>query len=187
MPATITTEVFTLDELRERGDEAALDRALDWMGQVFADFTVEDVTAMIDNVLDELCGTHSYKNGWRQAPIMWGEWSAYPAYVTLKGDFTPDDLDGPEFPAGHVLDGLPEFPSDVLSVSVDGYGLSVVPLDEDNTEAVEREVACWLDDLSRRLAALVRDEYDYQTSRDYLLECAESNGYTFTVDGKRFG
>jgi hypothetical protein len=55
------------------------------------------------------------------------------------------------------------------------------------TPSVESGVEEWLRDLAGRLTRVMVGEYDYCTSRDYLLECAEANGYTFTVDGKRFG
>ena len=55
------------------------------------------------------------------------------------------------------------------------------------TPSVEAAVADWISDLTGRLVQVVVEEYDYCTSREYLLEMAVVNGYTFTSEGERFG
>ena len=192
MPATITTEVYTLTELVERDDDRAVDSALDWMLQAWDDVAVERTTEAIDQVLDDLCGTTGRKNGWRQGPFEWAGWDRYGAYVELDYDFGPNDLTF-DFPQGHPLHGLGTLPEGVLRVRKGKYEPSItMDLDDDGfhaevTPSVESAVADWLSDLWGRLTQVMVSEYDYCTSREYLLECAEANGYTFTVDGKRFG
>jgi hypothetical protein len=192
MPATITTEVFTLDELVERGDEGAVDRALSWMGEVLADVAVESVSEALDSTLGDLCGTTGWERGMRQGPITWSAWDTNPAYVELDYDFGPDDLTL-DFPEGHSLAGLGALPDGVMRISRGRYEASIT-MDYDDegfhaevTPSVESAVEDWLSDLTGRLVQVVVSEYDYCTSREYLLECAEANEYTFTADGKRFG
>jgi len=192
MPATITTEVYTLSELVERGDERAVDRALDWMREAWDDVAVERATEAIDMVLDDLCGTTGRENGWRQGPITWRAWDRYPSYVHLDHDFGPDDLTL-DFPEDHPLHGLGALPEGVMRVRRGKYEASIT-MDYDDegfhaevTPSAESGVEDWLRDLAGRLTQVMAGEYDYCTSREYLLECAEANGYTFTADGKRFG
>jgi len=192
MPATITTEVYTLDELIQGGNDRAVERALDWMLEAWDDVAVERTTEAIDMVLDDLCGTTGRENGWRQGPITWRAWDRYRSYVHLDYDFGPDDLTL-DFPEGHPLAGLGALPEGVMRVSRGKYEASIT-MDYDDegfhaevTPSVESAVGDWLRDLAGRLTEVMVSEYDYCTSRDYLLERAEANGYTFTADGKRFG
>jgi hypothetical protein len=192
MPATITTEVYTLTELVERGDDRAVDRALSWMLEAWDDVAVERATEAIDMVLDDLCGTTGRERGMRQGPITWSSWDRYGAYVWLAYNFGPDDL-SLDFPEDHPLHGLGALPEGVMRVSRGKYEASIT-MDYDDegfhaevTPSAESAVEEWLRDLAGRLTQVMVGEYDYCTSRGYLLECAEANGYTFTVDGKRFG
>jgi hypothetical protein len=194
MPATITTEVYTLDELVERGDEGAVNRALDWMLEAWADVAVEHATEQMDAVLDDLCGTTGRDRGMREGPITWSAWDRYQQSVELDYDFTPDELTL-DFPEGHPLHGLGGLPEGVMRVSTSAYmrgPIITMDLDDEGfpgevTPQVESAVEDWLDALAVRLIDVMVDEYDYCLTRDYLLECAEANGYTFTADGKRFG
>jgi hypothetical protein len=192
MPATITTEVYTLTELVERGDDRAVERALDWMLQAWDDVAVEHTTEAIDMVLDDLCGTAGREHGWRKGPIATSGWDRYRQYVELDYDFGPDDLTL-DFPEGHPLHGLGALPEGVLRVRKGKYEPSItMDLDDEGfhaevTPSAESGVEEWLRDLAGRLTRVMVGEYDYCTGREYLLECAEANGYTFTADGKRFG
>jgi hypothetical protein len=192
MPTTITTEVYTLAELVERDDDRAVDSALSWMAEAWDDVAVEHTTEAIDMVLDDLCGTTGRENGWRKGPIATSGWDRYRLTVELDYDFGPDDLTL-DFPEGHPLHGLGGLPDGVLSVHRSHYGPSIrMDYDDEGFHAevapsVESAVEYWLSDLMGRLVQVMVDEYDYCTSREYLLECAEANGYTFTADGKRFG
>ena len=192
MPATITTEVFTLGELIEREDDRAVDSALDWMLQAWDDVAVEHTTEAIDMVLDDLCGTTGREHGWRKGPIATSGWDRYRQYVELDYDFGPDDLTL-DFPEDHPLHGLGALPEGVWRVRSGKYEASItMDLDDEGfhaevTPSAESAVEEWLRDLAGRLTRVMVGEYDYCTGREYLLECAEANGYTFTVDGKRFG
>jgi hypothetical protein len=192
MPATITTEVYTLDELVERGDEGAVDRALTWMSEAWDDVAVEHTTEAIDMVLDDLCGTTGRDRGMRQGPITWSVWDRYHLTVELDYDFRVSDLTL-DFPEGHPLSGLGALPDGVMSVHRSHYGPSIrMDYDDEGFHAevapsVESAVEDWISDLTGRLVQVMVGEYDYCTSRGYLLECADANVYTFTVDGRRFG
>jgi hypothetical protein len=192
MPATITTEVYTLAELVERDHDRAVDSALSWLAEAWDDVAVEHTTEAIDMVLDDLCGTTGRENGWRQGPIATSGWDRYRQYVELDYDFRSSDLTL-DFPEGHPLAGLDALPEGVLRVCRGKYESSItMDLDDDGfhaevTPSVESAVEEWLRDLAGRLTQVMISEYDYCTSREYLLECAEANGYTFTADGKRFG
>ena len=54
-------------------------------------------------------------------------------------------------------------------------------------EAKEKLDADFLKNLRRCYLHLLDQEYEYLTSDEHLAEFAESNGYTFTEMGKRFG
>lgn len=189
MPTTITTEVYTLAELVERGDERAVERALDWMGDAF-----ESDAHM--NVIDALKDALGVLPGMRVT-----EWDAYRHTLTLEGSLRFDAVRDAE--EGHPLHGLTLTPARPGWVGIDyhtdtardyGGDLWLFLTDEagfgwwDDTysDALD-EVEEWLRKIEARLSILMREEYDYCTSREYLLECAEANGYTFTADGKRFG
>lgn len=189
MPATITTEVYTLDELVERGDERAVERALSWMSEAWDRDAVEHVSEQINEALRDV------------APgLEWREWDYYRSYVEIGGDFTVVDtrnmepthlLYGPMFPGhGRVLGGS------LNTRRARDYGRDLwLDLTEDapfswasaEYDALCEEVLEWMREVEHRLTRMMIDEMDYLTSREYLLECAEANGYTFTADGKRFG
>ena len=182
MPTIVETEVFTLDELVALGDERAVERALDWMYQAWADIAVEYTTDAIDNALDALCGSGPRLNGLRTGPITWTEWDAYRNYVTLEASFTPDDLRTAE------TDVAPLPHADLIRrVEVGRYGLDVWPEDEDLTPEQVRDVQDWWDALVSAMTDVLRQEYEYLTGREYLLDAARANEYTFTAEGKRFG
>ena len=183
MPKTIETVVYTLEELYERGDSNATDRALDWMREVWSDHVVESVTEAIDHILTELCGGEYRPSlGRREGPITWVEWDIYPRRVTLEGDFTPDQLDTSNF--------VPfPCPESVERVQLTHYGLELTMTDVNNVEedTCEELVRDWLNYLHNLLERVMVSEYEYLNSEEYLRETAAANEYTFTAYGKRFG
>jgi len=190
MPATITTEVYTLMELVERGDERAVERALDWMREAWESDALMSVSDALKDALGVLPGMRV------------AEWDAYRHTLTLEGSLRFDAVRDAE--EGHPLQGLTLTPARTGWVGVDyhtetarGYGVDMWLFLTDEAgfgwwdvmkyADAKGEVRDWLREIEGRLSILMREEYDYCTSREYLLECAEANGYTFTVDGKRFG
>jgi hypothetical protein len=193
MPATITTEVYTLGELIERGDDRAVERALDWMLQAWADITVECVSDALADALSAMPG------------MRLEGWDYHRHEVSIEGDLFVDDLSATD--ESHPLHDLLAAPpvchpdSAVFRLSFrtsrarDYGGTLWLDMREDapfgwadpQYGPLLDEVGEWLREIEARLSIVMREEYDYCTSREYLLECAEANGYTFTVDGKRFG
>jgi hypothetical protein len=189
MPATITTEVYTLAELVERGDEGAVDRALTWMSEAWDDVAVAHVSEQINETLRDV------------APgLEWWQWDYYRGYVEIRGDFRVADtrnmepthpLYGPVFPGhGRVSGGS------LNTRRARDYGRDLwLDLTEDapfswasgEYDALCEEVVEWVREVEARLTRLMIDEMEYMTSREKLLDCAEANGYTFTADGERFG
>ena len=193
MPTTIMTDVFTLEELEALGNKRAVERALDWMAEVWADVAVEQTTDTIDETLDALCGSGTSLHGRRTGPITWYEWDYHRMFLTLDVWLRPESLrpvEG-EFGGDHPLAGLPNLPhADLVElVEVNGRSrdITVHSKDADLTEQQQQDIADWLTDLEHRLTKLMLSEYEYLTSREYLMECALANEYTFTADGKRFG
>jgi hypothetical protein len=192
MPTIVETTIFTLDELEALGDARAVERALDWMTGAWGDDTVERTTEALDQVLDDLCGTTGRERGLRQGPITWSAWERYRPMVELAYDFGPDDLTA-GFHEGHPLCGLSDLPEGVMRVTRGRYESSITMVLDDEgfhaevTPSVESAVEDWISDLRGRLVQVVVEEYDYSTSREYLLEMAQANGYTFTSEGVRFG
>ena len=189
MSVIIETEVFTLSELVDRGDDRAVDRALEWMLESWNyDFT-EQVSEVLSDVLTEIV-----------PGLEWRTWEYWRSEVTVSGDFAVPNLDA--VPEGHALAGL-VFPHRewVDGVSFDSsrsraYGGRVwVDLSEDAPFGwADDEYGGLLDDVrgfvsevEGRLVKVMVMEWEYLTSREYLLELADLNEYTFTVDGKRFG
>jgi hypothetical protein len=192
MPTIVETTIFTLDELVALGDDRAVERALDWMTGAWEDDTVERTTEALDQVLDDLCGTPWRERGLRQGPITWSAWERYRPMVELAYDFGPDDLTA-GFHEGHPLCGLSDLPEGVMRVTRGRYESSITMVLDDEgfhaevTPSVESAVEDWISDLRGRLVQVMVEEYDYCTSREYLLEMAQANGYTFTSEGVRFG
>lgn len=183
MPKTIETVVYTIDELYEREDSSAIDRALDWMREVWSDHTVESVTEALDEFLTELCGGEYDPTGRRTGPITWVEWSMYPRYIKIEADFSPDELSTSNFLF---------FPCPVIveRVTLGRYGLNLTiaeDLDDGENKREYELVEAWLKHLVVALTNIMVSEYEYLTGDEHLRDCAIANEYTFTATGKPFG
>jgi len=146
MSVIIQTEVFTLSELVDRGDDRAVDRALEWVDTAFAVVFSDMVTEYLSDALRAAKLDH----------VSIDEWDYYRQYVTIQGEVSSDDLSA--VPPGHFLGGVRETDADEIVRAVEG-----------------------------RLARRMVEFFDSLTGRDELLDLAEANEYTFTVDGMRFG
>ena len=147
MPTTIMTDVFTLEELEALGNERAVERALDWMAEAWADVAVEQTTDTIDETLDALCGSSTSLDGRRTGPITWHEWDYHRMFLTLDVWLRPESLrpvEG-EFGGDHPLAGLPNLPhADLVElVEVNGRSrdLTVHGKDADLTEQQQQDIA----------------------------------------------
>ena len=186
MPTMITTEVFTLDELVERGDEKAVERALDWMQQAWADAAVESVTETLVDILAEAFGKNT---------LTWDAWDYWHGYVRVGGSVSRADMrvmdEGPlaglSWPGGDALESFTyrhytgAFASDV------SVRLASEDTDWEAARVLREQVGEWVREVEGRLNKVMQEEYEYLTGRDYLLELAQMNECTFTVDGRRFG
>ena len=58
-----------------------------------------------------------------------------------------------------------------------------------DSDSAEYEDAC--DEFRRSIledySIILQKDYEYTMSDEYVMEAIEANGYTFTIDGKRFG
>lgn len=196
MPTTITTEVYTLDELEamceERGweGERAVERALDWMGMEFDDDAVETVSEYLADALRAANLPGLTVTGWDYQH----------GTVDIEGEVTAHDL--ASIPPGHFLGGV-KLPNAewIERVSIGtrralDYGHTVwidmaegAPFGwaDDRYADLIADVIKWQRTIERRLAGRMTEAYEGQTSRDTLMELAHINEYTFTIDGKRFG
>jgi hypothetical protein len=190
MPATITTEVYTLDELVERGDERAVDNAMSWMADAWEDVATEQVSEYLADALRAANLPGLTVTGW----------DYWQSNVDIEGEVTAHDL--AHIPPGHFLGGV-KFPHidwiDRVSFGTRramDYGHDVwIDMAEDapfGWASVQyadliADAIDWQRGIEHALAKRMIELYGDMTSRDYLLECAEANGYTFTADGKRFG
>jgi hypothetical protein len=74
------------------------------------------------------------------------------------------------------------------SVELDDYGhQNGNKTAEKFTELFEKALDELMQDLSNKYYKLLNDDWDYINSEESIKEGMESNEYTFTLDGKRFG
>ena len=196
MPTMITTEVFTLDELEamceERGyeGEAAVNRALDWLGMEFDEDAVHYVSVYLAGALRAANLSGLTVTGW----------DYWHGTVDIEGEVTAHDL--ASIPPGHFLGSVKlDGAESIESVSIGtrramDYGHKVwIDLAEgapfgwsdDRYADLIADVIDWQRTIERRLARQMKEWYEGETSRDTLMELARANEYTFTIDGKRFG
>ena len=190
MPTTIMTEVYTLDELVQRGDEKAVARALEWVGEAFDDIAVESVSEYLADALEAA----------NLSGLTIAGWDYWHGSVDIEGDVTAHELS--RIPPGHFLGGV-TFPRVELVERVcfatrraRDYGHKVwvdmaegAPFGWSDDAYVEliADATDWQRRIEHRLSRQMREWYEGETSREYLTELADANGYTFTADGKRFG
>lgn len=188
---TIATDVYTLDELEAAGDERAVERALEWMLEAWGVDAEEHVSELLSAILRDAFGSGS---------LAWDSWDYWRGEVVVSGSVSAGDsrviVDGPlagmSWPGGDLVESFTYRTSAARSYGrVDDVWLYVV---EDGPswhspeyDALCDEVVDWVREVEARLTVVMREEFEYLTGREYLRECCVVNGYTFTVDGKRFG
>lgn len=187
---TITTEVYTLDELVQRGDERAVERALEWMHEAWDDVACENVSEYLTDAL--------------RAANLPGltivGWDYHHSNVDIEGEVTAHDL--ASIPPGHFLGGIAlDHAESVLRMSfgtrramdyghdvwIDMTGEAEFRMDDDEYADLIADAIDWQRTVERRLANWMTGAYEAETSRAHLRELARINEYTFTADGKRFG
>lgn len=189
MPTIVETEVYTLDELEAAGDESAVDRALEWVGQVYDDDAVGYVSEYLADALRAANLPGLTVTGW----------DYWRPHVDIEGEVTAHDLS--RIPPGHFL-GHMRFPHVewVERVSIGtrramDYGHRVwVDMAEgapfgwadDAYAELITDVVGWQRRVEHRLTVRMQEWYEGETSRDALTELAHMNGYTFTADGRPF-
>jgi hypothetical protein len=189
MPTTITTEVYTLDELIDGGHNAAAEEALDWVEKAFSHDNVEEVSDTLQGML-----TDAFP-GLRVVA-----WEYERGTVEIQGDLLVSAVR--DVPEGHPMHGcvLPDshlFWRVCYGTSTGrSYGHSLwldmnesAPFDwaSHEYEALVDTVNDWVMDVENRLHKLMLSTWEELTHYWRLRELADANGYTFTVDGKRFG
>lgn len=189
---TITTDVYTLDELIQRGDESAVDRALEWMQEAWDDTICEEVSDWLTECISDALGQDS---------LTVDAWDYYRGYVEVSGNVRVGHTrimeDGPL--AGMSVPGADLIYSfTYCTQAARDYGRCDdlwLYLREDapfgwadpEYDALCDEVSDFVREVEQRLAQAMRSEYEYLTSRERLMELAQVNQYTFSADGKRFG
>jgi hypothetical protein len=190
MAATITTEVFTLDELVDRGDEGAVDRALTWMREAWDDVAVERVS---EDVTDALRAANL-------SGLTITGWDYWRGNVDIEGEVTAHEL--ASVPPGHFL-GRVKFPHVEWIERVSfgtrramdcGHDVWIDMAEDapfgwasDKYADLIADAIDWQRGIESGLAHWMTGAYEAWTSRAYLLDVAEANEYTFTADGERFG
>lgn len=184
MSTMVMTEVFTLAELVQRGDERAVDRALMWMSEAWDDVACESVSETLSEALRDAFGANT---------LTCAGWDYYRNAMNVSGSIDRSDMRNPEYGALAGLswpggDRITSFTyRDDRDVSVwsdwampDGWNMR-------EYDELCAEVIDFVREIEFRLTALMQVDYEFMTSRQYLLEIAEMNNYTFTAEGKRFG
>lgn len=190
MPTIVETEVFTLDELVERGDEKAVERALSELVRMDDYLACDGVSELLTDAVDEAFG---------RANLVVECWDYYRRDLSISGTVSVDDA---RIMEEGVFAGL-AWPSALIesltyrTPTASGYGRVdrlwlYVTEDGPHWGSDEYDALCelaldWLREVEARLTRLMVDEYDYLTSREYLMEMARANEYTFTADGRAFG
>ena len=190
MPTIVETEVYTLDELAALGDERVVERALDELANADPYIACDGVSESLTDAVDEAFG---------RANLVVECWDYYRSDLSISGTVSVDDArimdDG-------VFAGL-SWPSPLIvsltyrTPTANGYGRIdrlwlYVTEDGPDWASDEYEALCvlaldWLREVEARLTRLMLDEYEYLTGREYLMEQARANDYTFTAEGKWFG
>lgn len=186
MSVIVETEVFTVDELSDDAQE----RALEWVLTAFDDVACEYVSEYLSDALRAANLPGLTITGW----------DYWRGSVDIEGDVTGHDL--ASIPPGHFLGG-DRFPNvewvDRVSFGTRramDYGHDVwVDLSDDAPFGwaddafgdVIADAIAWKRTIERGLSLWMQGAYEAETSRAHLIELARMNGYTFTVDGRRFG
>lgn len=189
MPTIVETEVYTLDELVERGDESAVERALTELARMDDYLACDGVSELLTEAADEAFG---------RANLVVDRWDYYRSDLSISGTVSVDDT---RIMEEGVFAGL-SWPSPLIesltyrTPTANGYGrvdrlwLYVTEAGphwgSDEYDALCELALDWLREVEARLTRLMVDEYDYLTSREYLTELARANDYTFTADGRPF-
>lgn len=188
MPTIVETEVFTLDELAALGDESSTERALTWIADTYDWVASEDVSETLTEAMREAFGKDT---------LTWDAWDYMHTYVNVSGTLSRESTrimdEGPfaglAWPGGDLVESFTyrtrtarDYGGDVwVYVTEDGPSWM-----SDEYAVLCDEVTDWIKEVEGRLARLMVAEYEYLTSREYLMEMARSTDYTFTIDGRPF-
>ena len=189
MPTTVETMVYTLDELIEGGHNAAAEEALAWVEAAFSDHSVQEVSDTLQGVLSDAFP------GLRVVA-----WEYERGTVEIQGDMLVSAVR--DVPEGHPMHGC-VLPDSGLywrvcygTATSNAYGHSLwldmnesAPFDwsTHEYEALLDTVNDWLMDAENRLRKLMLSTWEELSGYWRLRELADANGYTFTIDGRRFG
>lgn len=188
MPTTITTVVYTYDELSETAQE----KARDWYrNSVLTDFYVDDMSETLSEALHQAYGPDAAVT----------EWDSYRNYVQIRGTLRRPREGSPlgegfqgwkvEEPHGGMIDleVMAEWPdpeADTLYVS-NNYGRWVPSTGYPDDESVLDLTDAYVREVEGVLLSLMKAEDRYLCSDEYAEESIQANEYTFTETGRRFG
>ena len=156
---TITTKVYTLDEL----DEEAKEKARDWWREVLWDDCYKSICEDANSVGIEITEFDSYSN---QIAGKFTKDACYTAYKAIddRGDFCETYKTSAEF--------LKERDAIIKSA----------PLDQKLNECEDEYLWAILEDY----LLMLRQDYEYIQGDWYIDETILANEYTFTATGSRF-
>jgi hypothetical protein len=189
---TITTSVYTLDELKALGDSRAVERARDWVRE--GTWDADDITEQLAEALREAYGSDATVTEWDYGrgqsvtiggtlarPAETGEGPAFRGWRLPSGgyDATPRDAEiTTEWPAA----------GDALVIGT--YSERWQDSDESwSTVTDEHHDACesYVREIESVLSRIMTLEVEYRSSDEYADELAEMNEWSFTDTGERFG
>jgi len=161
MPRTITTTVYTINELSEKAKE----KARQWF-QEGQDYLVEHIGEAIRHVLEN-GGCTITKHGINHRQDLFWNIDNQGAFISFKGWFTHNEI----------------------NYKVCEFGMKSCQL-ERNEDTTDEDIAVAMGVFAGVLDAAIsagKMEEEYQTSAENIDELLMANEYTFDEDGKRFG
>jgi hypothetical protein len=185
MPQEIKTMVYTLAELEALGNEKAIEKAYNWLYEAscnhdwwnFVYYDAKQVGVKIE-------GFDLDRGRSIDLRLAWDAPSVAVAIKREHGDQTPTHKLACDFLS--VDDEYNGVNGKITLGSHDDSELSLDAL-SDLEEEYEEKVKEFTKALGEEYLSLLRQEYDYLTSKEALRDMAEANDYTFTAEGKRFG
>lgn len=186
---TIITNLYTFDELTAKAQDAVIQKEIENI-ELGIENNAFDITAVLDDAttIGKLFGLEIdnilYSGFWSQGDgaSFTGRYQfraagleAVKAYAPLDGELHQTVI--------HLRRSLGQSCKDAVHITQTGryFHENTMEFDTDNTVIIDglKEYARWI---YKRLER----EYEYQTSREYIIELIEGNGDEFYADGRKY-
>lgn len=200
---TITTSVFTFDELNDRAKESAREWYRGCMDSIELDCTLEDIDTAAGILGISINGraVKLYGGGTRHEPAIYYDLDRGSGRISFNGTYSYAKGATKSIREYAPIDGTLSIIADGLSAIQKNnfYGLSAcirtsnresdirVEVESEHGDSVDDAVPELIRDFAAWAHSQLRAEWEYQYSDEAVDESIIANEYTFTEDGKREG